>query len=350
MKRIYWLDVARFVAIILVVFTHSHERAGVQDLLSKSVFYTIDRLGVPIFFMISGGLILDKIKSTPMLPFYLKRIPQFLIVLVAYCIATNIIKCFTEGVGILESVILSVTEFNGVTNTSEHLGIYGGARQMWYMYAIIQLYLIYPFLARMVSNLTTRQVFGFMFLCLFFGQIIRTADAFSIHSDFVKKMPSEFLGVYIPYVLLGYLIIRRDILKKLSRAYILTFSMLLFIVPISLLIFADLSTGKLINNMHWYSDSLFVFTSGAGLFVLLKFFFDGDYRESRFIIAVSKFSFGIYLSHYAFLYVILSINQHYLNITDAMFLTVALFVTAFLFSMVFVRIMFANSISAYFVK
>ncbi|MGV3345330.1 hypothetical protein ACGVWS_06125 [Enterobacteriaceae bacterium LUAb1] len=52
-------------AILLIVFTHGHAQAGIGDPLSAGVFYTIDRLGVPIFFMISGGLILDKIKEVP---------------------------------------------------------------------------------------------------------------------------------------------------------------------------------------------------------------------------------------------------------------------------------------------
>ncbi|WP_434082058.1 acyltransferase family protein [Escherichia coli] len=59
-KRIFWLDAARAIAIILVVFTHAHERAGIHSEMLRSFFYSIDRLGVPLFFMISGGLILPK--------------------------------------------------------------------------------------------------------------------------------------------------------------------------------------------------------------------------------------------------------------------------------------------------
>lgn len=35
-KRIFWLDAARAIAIILVVFTHAHERAGIHSEMLRS--------------------------------------------------------------------------------------------------------------------------------------------------------------------------------------------------------------------------------------------------------------------------------------------------------------------------
>lgn len=59
-QRIYYLDAIRAIAIILVVFTHAHEVAKVGG-IGKIMFYSIDRIGVPLFFMISGGLILPRL-------------------------------------------------------------------------------------------------------------------------------------------------------------------------------------------------------------------------------------------------------------------------------------------------
>ncbi|PVX31700.1 acyltransferase-like protein [Pasteurella langaaensis DSM 22999] len=77
-QRIFWLDAARAIAIVLVVFTHIHERVGIDNYLLKSLFYNIDRLGVPIFFMLSGGLILPRLVTIDYGTFYKRRIPQFL--------------------------------------------------------------------------------------------------------------------------------------------------------------------------------------------------------------------------------------------------------------------------------
>ncbi|NCH57666.1 hypothetical protein EHJ10_02320 [Cronobacter dublinensis] len=84
MARIFWIDCARFVAIIMVVFTHAHESARVTSEAAKSIFYSIDRIGVPIFFMLSGGLLLPKAHTIPILQFYKKKIAA--IYFTAFCI------------------------------------------------------------------------------------------------------------------------------------------------------------------------------------------------------------------------------------------------------------------------
>ena len=83
-QSIYWLDITRTLAILLVVFTHIHEELGVNSLIVKSLFYNIDRLGVPLFFMLSGSLILPKLVNGNIVDFYKKRIPQFIFLLFIY--------------------------------------------------------------------------------------------------------------------------------------------------------------------------------------------------------------------------------------------------------------------------
>lgn len=63
-QRIFYMDaMRRAIAIILVVFTHAHEQVGINNYLVKSFFYSIDRMGVPLFFMLSGGLVLPKMEN-----------------------------------------------------------------------------------------------------------------------------------------------------------------------------------------------------------------------------------------------------------------------------------------------
>lgn len=73
-KRIYWLDVARVVAIISISLNHAVNRAydnyanQMAEFLSiplastifKTVISIFSRLGVPLFLMISGTLLLRK--------------------------------------------------------------------------------------------------------------------------------------------------------------------------------------------------------------------------------------------------------------------------------------------------
>ena len=74
-NRNFYLDGASTIAILLVVFTHVHEQIGVKNDIIKSIFYSVDRMGVPIFFMLSGGLVLPKlVGKVDYLKFYTKEL------------------------------------------------------------------------------------------------------------------------------------------------------------------------------------------------------------------------------------------------------------------------------------
>lgn len=70
-KRVDWIDLARALAILFVVLCHSSEAIYSFDMkyvaslsLQSRIFeftsFTIGRLGVPLFLMISGYLLLDR--------------------------------------------------------------------------------------------------------------------------------------------------------------------------------------------------------------------------------------------------------------------------------------------------
>ena len=67
-KRIYWLDTARFIAIIAITSTHALHRAflgpaeGISagENIFRGIIQPFCRLGVPLFLMISGALLLNR--------------------------------------------------------------------------------------------------------------------------------------------------------------------------------------------------------------------------------------------------------------------------------------------------
>lgn len=73
-SRIFWLDVARCVAIISITLNHAVNRAyhvyegqsaeffsiPLGSTLFKTVVYVFSRIGVPLFLMISGALLFNK--------------------------------------------------------------------------------------------------------------------------------------------------------------------------------------------------------------------------------------------------------------------------------------------------
>lgn len=357
-NRIHWLDAARAIAILLVVFTHCHEQAGIHDPVRAGIFYTIDRLGVPIFFMISGGLILDKVKDVDILSFYRKRVVQFLILLVVYSVITNTVKLALETGGVYSAFVNSLVGFNGVMNTVDKLGPYGGARQLWFMYVIIQLYLIAPFVSKMLDKASTKSIIIFAVICVLLNQFRLTLTTFGfgwtfldmISNDFVGREFSgaDFTGAYLLYFLMGYLIISRGIFNQINKVALFSIALILLVVPSWLLINADISAGKLILPMHWYNSSLFILLSSVGLFLLIKVIFEN--KRIKLLEILSLCSFGIYLSHYALIYIFKYIQGIYIPSMDDIERMIFYFGSSFIFSLLLVVLLMRVKFLSYFVR
>lgn len=305
-RRIEWLDSARAIAILLVVFTHAHERAGNVPYYINSIFYSIDRVGVPIFFMISGGLLIPKLSNVDILNFYKKKIPKFILLLVFYTIITNAIYFITTGNGFFNSLSQSAINYNGIFNTSEKYGEYGYARQMWFMYSIIGIYLIAPFLSKLILNSKTKDVLIFISICIALNQLRLTLEYYFGKISSFDRIGVEMTGSYLSYFIIGHLIINKMDVVKYSYKSLVFFAT----TPAALLLFAEIKSGDISWPMHWYSGSVYILISSIAVMLIIKKYFLG--KDVKFLSFLSKYSFGIYLSHYAIIYIVVKM----LNETD----------------------------------
>ena len=302
MKRIAWLDIARALAVIFVVFTHAHEQAGVQSLLLKSIYYSVDRIGVPIFLMISGGLILPKLqRDGDLLSFYKKRIPQFIAVIIVYSLLTSIPRLYSFGALDSKSWVTIFIENNGIYPFKSAIP------HLWYMYFIIALYLISPFLSKMLSLCTDKQVYLFIIICVLLNQFPATMAAFGYKIEFLQAMGNNFTGSFLVYYLLGYMIIHKGGTVSLSITSVVGYTGVT-IIPIGLLAWYEVLNNKFVGTMHWYGGSLSILISSVGLLMLIKVLFSRTESSSWIVNRLSLYSFGIYLSHYAFIYLIKAIT------------------------------------------
>lgn len=343
-NRILYLDVARTIAILLVVFTHVHEQIGINNDIMKSIFYSIDRMGVPIFFMLSGGLILPKLTSeTNYFKFYKKRIPQFIILLFFYSVLTTTVQNYLLNKNLSYSFIDALKNYNGIFPLNS-----GGAIQLWFMHVIIQFYFFAPFLAKLLNKLSNKEIIILLMLSLmpvYFRELLRVV--FNINLDVLNIIGIDFLTPWLVYFLIGYLIIERKIKNFLYLDYIM------LIVPIVLLTIYEIYTNKFHEEFHWYSTSIFIFISSVGLFSLIKYYFEkSSYNKYiyLFFFNTSKLSFGIYLIHHLILYFIL---YKFKNIIPKLIFGVKylfVFIIVFLLSYIIVYLISKNKNFKFFVQ
>lgn len=340
MNRIFWVDCARFIAILMVVLTHAHEQSNVSNETIKSLLYCFDRIGVPIFFMLSGGLILPKIHSISVLSFYKKRIPQFIILLVIYSVLSNTIHEVMNGEAFLAALYSSVIKYNGVYPAN-----YGVAVQLWFMYSIIQLYLIAPFLSRLIIRLETKEIIILILLCLLLSFIKHAFLIIDPDWKFLIRMGDDFTGPYLAYFLTGYLIMNRGgDLHSVLRNNI--FNTMVIITPAIIVMSIEYTIGKMIHAFHWYTSSFFIYTSSVGAICLIKSFCEG--KSNKTISALGHYSFGIYLIHFVFISLALFIVK--LAGMNWVWSTVTLFMISFILSIVYTHLMFKTRMTKYMVS
>ena len=335
-NRIYWLDVARAIAILFVVFTHIHEQIGVDSYIIQAIFYDIDRLGVPLFFMLSGALVLPKIVNINMWVFYRKRIPQFIFLLFFYSFLTTFIQKAFSNIPIWQSLKESLVFTNGIYPANT-----GGAHHLWFMYTIIELYLIAPFLGKLLERLSNREILFFLVISIFLTQFKDSLiGGFSIEVDFIQRLGSDFLGGHLNFFVIGYLLIYRRINLSLLS------SLALLLLPILFSLLRELHKSEFIGVFHWYSSSLSILLSSVGLLSLIRIAFENT-QKSIFIERISLYSFGIYLSHYVFIYIFKAIIDF--SIFSFWEKLIVLYIPSFLSAYIFTWLLSKNKYTKLFV-
>lgn len=197
-QRILYLDFLRCLAIIFVIILHS-----IMATLENPAFYQhpswylcmlvepFDRTGVPLFFMISGFLLLSSPKTEHLWEFYRRNIPKLVIPLTAWSLIYHVAEvCYRQHPIDLHD-FLSRFLNQGVTY------------HMWFVYTLLGIYLLCPFLKRMVDQCTSRQLVFLWVLILFpttLRPILNHILPVYIH------LFNPLLEGYIGYFLLGYLL------------------------------------------------------------------------------------------------------------------------------------------------
>lgn len=208
-KRIFYLDFIRVLAILLVLMLHSFtplittvDFYGTRSWYLSVCINEVSRMGVPLFFMISGYLLLSNEKNENVLLFYKKRLPRILIPLIFW----NAIYFF----------YYSVTNGSDLNIRELFLQFFnnGSAYHMWFVYTLFAIYLITPFLIKIVKSSDLKQLF-ILFLIVIFPGTLR--PLWNTYSGFYVYLFSPLMESYLGYFLLGYILskIRIDIKVKI---------------------------------------------------------------------------------------------------------------------------------------
>ena len=294
-KRFLYLDLLKVFAAIFVIFNHYSYVIDKNSFVFNfftTVFFVVCKTAVPIFIMVTGALILSKKISYKEI--FAKRIFRVVIplIVVSFIYFFLVINDFSFN-NLLKFVLSMFTNYNG-----DYIPYW-----LWYLYALIALYIMSPFLQKMLDNFTNKDYkYFFLFFIVGLGIINFVLSLLMIffnlyinfNSGIVSNIFSNTVGLYV----FGFYIFRNKISVRMKNiSWVVLFSS--FIIGVILTFYAVYFKNFSYDNVAtWWN--LFVILLACSLFVLFKYYFD-DFKFNSFlkkvIVICSNSSFGVYLIH-----------------------------------------------------
>ena len=292
------IELLRVIAIFLVIFNHTgtygfvhcNLYAGEGPYYWLFLFISISiKIAVPIFFMISGALLLKKEESLKHL--WKKRVLKMTIVLILFSFISYLYLIYTG----------SVQEFS-ISDFLVRLYTNKISTQYWFLYSYIAFLILLPILRIIAKNLSPKLMMYIIALYL----TVQTATIlqYLVSGGTLNYTDSFYLfitqNIFI-YPILGYYLENRLPKEKLDRSLLMKMT-LASIIAVSICSVMTWYHCGLIGE--WKESTCQVFFQtltiipAATAYLWLKYLFTKhDVRPSisRIIITVGSASFGIYL-------------------------------------------------------
>ena len=280
-SRIYYLDVIRVLACLMVVMMHAPVPGGG---LSGSVIVPISMATAPcigLFYMVSGALLLPTKERG--IVFVKKRLGKVVWPILFWTLVAIVINGFTIG-------WMSVPEMMR-TILSIPFSVQGHG-VMWFMYVLVGLYLAAPVISPWIERASRKELLFYLVLwgiTLCYPILKLVLDI----NDSETGILYYFCG-YIGYFLLGYYLNRYGIGKS-------WFALLLLPIPFIVYgIFYAIGNKLNIYEMFWYL-SIFCAMMCYSWFTIIRNSSNwiDSWRDDarRFLVLFSNCTFGIYLMH-----------------------------------------------------
>jgi surface polysaccharide O-acyltransferase-like enzyme len=296
MKRNYYIDCLRAAATYAVILWHClspvYSQFGPpEEWIPASILYSFPiRWSVAMFVMISGGLLLDRVE--PLSVFYKKRFVRICIPLLTWTLLYALARLYYFRVysydgspqpPLLKYIFLDQYRsllFNGL---SYHL---------YFVSIILGLYLIAPFLARMMKGLSEKEL-GLLTLI--------SVSCYSIKFFFPTVLIVDHfeIGSYLVYFITGYYLYKYPPVKKLRWIIYSVGIMATFLMTWLNYITEYVRKGH--QDNYYRTDGFFVFAVAIAMFVLFQQLFkERGPRKNvfhRLVDFISTTGYGIFISH-----------------------------------------------------
>ena len=289
-EKNYNLEIIRMVSFILVIVIHvtnyfcrAYGQITEGEYLFSLVLDTAARISVPCFFMISGALLLGREEP---LEKHWKRLLRFVIALVVW-----------SAVYYFWNTYYMKSEYD-----LRQILYVPAEAHLWYLYAMIPIYLVMPFFQVMCRHMNLKQEKAFLIVAT--GAVLFNYLLWMMQGEAYYDLPIIGDRIYAYYIFIGYYLFkyRRHIRLSQRSAALLCGAGLILTFAVTLGVTA--ATGKHYEDALTYACPLVAVASAAFFLFVIRM---GDTklvpgkRAKRIIDMFCGCSFGIYLIHILFL-------------------------------------------------
>ncbi len=290
-------DLLRIISALSVVILHvsglyiQKYPVGSIDFRVANFYDSISRFGIPIFVMISGAIFLSEGKKVSIKKLWTRNILRLFIVYIVWAFAYYAYQCsFYWNVNIFHKGILGMV--TGIVYASDHF---------WFIFMIIGLYALIPFLRTWLARAEKKELNYFVILFIVF-QIARVTISILANKSLVTYV-SELVKItelsrYLGYFVLGHILAKYDLSKKMK---ISVYSL----VPIGLIVNYLVSDAMSLQDGSYNAGiydtfGFFTFVISVAIFIFFKKLGSKINTGSfltRILEGLSLNTLGIYLLH-----------------------------------------------------
>lgn len=326
-EREYEYDFMRAFAAVAVVCIHTcATRWRSIDVYSTNwliitIYHMLCKFSVPLFFMISGRFCLDAKRSSSAV-YITKKILRLAIAFLFWSLLYTFKRIIETDAALDEWKILIIKFF-------------AGEFHMWFLFVIASLYLITPLLKPISLNEKLCKYFLvlffiFQFLLPFLSNIPHIG---MFATEFIEKSQMKFVVGYSGYYIFGSYLSNHSLSIK-KRIFCYVFGLAGTIYSIVVVIYMSHTAGKVDESLAEYLTWNVAAEAFAVYVFILQMFKD---RHYKIVSAISKYSFGIYLSHPFVLWIFswLGFMPNFINpIVGVPIVTIAALVVSLVVSMI----------------
>lgn len=323
-KRSEYIDALKIIAtasvVIYHVCMHYWNIYGMPGWNSIIGYSALTRFCVPIFFMASGALMIGS--SVNISTFFKRRFSKILIPLVFWSFFYYIFTLYINS---------DFGNFS-VSDALRQLISQPSSIHLWFLYAILGIYLTIPLWASINSEkkmmaMVYYTALWFLFASLFpFLRLLAIDVPKDLGSWYFVNETVQFYN-YSGYFSLGYVLFCLKDSKQVRNISIVAY--LVSSIIIFFLVLFDSQEKKMISQDYWDFKAPFVVIMSISIFLIIKSFDGFLAKINKPLSYIANLTFGVYLCHVAFIYLVCNIYSWALE-SVPMFLRIPIQSTAVL--------------------